>query len=86
MRYKDFPVQIPVLSTQTDHPYKMASWTNDLAKRARRIKQWKAKHEWYTERTEMFALSKAFIEEDPAEDDLWEVHLISIVATSMLSG
>ena len=75
MKYKGFSAHFPVFTTKTDSPYERASWTRDLKKRDRRVKEWKEDHPWYDGRAEHFALSKAYMDVDYDKDKAWEVRL-----------
>jgi hypothetical protein len=66
---------------QSEPPTKPAAWTRDSEKVARRLRRWKEK-KWYNKDVEAFALSKAFIDMDPDEDDKWEVCVAFSVAAS----
>jgi hypothetical protein len=73
MRFRDFDTEWTILATTSEDPYKRAHWTRDEDLVTRRIQKWKARHPWYDGRAETFALSRAYIENDPEKDSAWEV-------------
>ncbi|ETI27727.1 hypothetical protein G647_00176 [Cladophialophora carrionii CBS 160.54] len=72
MRFRDFDTEWTVLATTSEDPYKRARWTRDQDLVVRRIRKWRARHSWYDGRAEMFALSRAYVENDPERDSAWE--------------
>lgn len=75
MPFKNFG-DIKILSTRSDNPDSAARWTKDRGLVDRRIRRWKAKHDWYDDDAERFALSRAYYEDDRDTDAAWEVRSV----------